>query len=153
MIEAHDVRRAESGGVKKDLVRHAILEGQGGSAEGYGSIPFHRTEWTAQRIVAMFAIDIGQVESYGLPDSATSLLLAIARWEVATLLDGGLRLRTACDLEVAEQGPITAGDGTELESPDTLAVEIRRLIDECGGSLGTGAPMLVEWDGGGKKKP
>jgi CRISPR-associated protein Csb1 len=146
MVEAHDVKRAESGGVKRDDVRHSIGEGAGGSAEGYGSIPFHRTEWTAQTIVAMFAIDLAQIESYGLPAPAGALLTAIARWEIASLLDAGLRLRTACDLEVVDP------DSVDLARPDDLATEIRSLIGQCGGMLGDGAPIVVEWNGGKKVK-
>ena len=47
-IEAVDVREAYSGGVKRDDVRHGHREGVGGSAEGYGHVPYHRTEYTAR---------------------------------------------------------------------------------------------------------
>lgn len=112
VIEATDVRRAESGGVKFDNVRHRNVEG-GGSSEGYGTVPHHRTEYTAREIVLRYSLDRVQLASYGLSDEATQLLEAIADWQLATLLDGGLRLRTACEFEVVER-PAAVGDPAEL---------------------------------------
>ena len=99
-VEATDVKEAYSGGVKRDEVRHSIVEGAGGAAEGYGSVPYSRTEYTARSIALHVSIDVGQIEAYGLSTNATELLLAIARWEVRSLLDRGLRLRTACEFEI-----------------------------------------------------
>lgn len=142
-VEAIDVKPVVSGGVKRDHVRHGITEGEGGSREGYGSIPFHRTEYVAGEIMASFSIDLGQLRSYGLGEAATALLDAIARWEIRSLLDAGLRLRTACDLmplaEPAER------DGTPLPPAEELHEEIRRLVGECSDLLGDGAPIEVSW--------
>ena len=96
-IEAENVLPAHSGGVKRDAVRHALGDG-GGTAEGYGSVPFHRTEWTAEYITASFSLDRRQIAGYGLGDAASELLEAIALWEIREVLEDGLRLRTACDL-------------------------------------------------------
>ncbi len=98
-IEAYDVREAYSGGVKKDSVRTGASAGKG-SAEGYGMVPFDRTEWTARRIEAHVAIDLDQIASYRLSEAQTAVLEALARYEVAALFTGTLRLRTACDLQV-----------------------------------------------------
>jgi CRISPR-associated protein Csb1 len=100
VIEARDVQRAISGGRKSDRVRHQLGEEGGGTAEGYGSVPFHRTEWTAKTIVASFVVDAELLRSYGLPQPLTELLQALALWEIRRFLAGGLRLRTACDLEI-----------------------------------------------------
>lgn len=148
-VEATMTERAESGGVKRDHVRHAIVEGAGGSSEGYGTIPFHRTEWTAGEITAFFTIDVGQITSYGLGAAATELLVAIAQWEIRSLLDAGLRLRTACDLAPISD-VIADRDGVELSSADGLAQRIRELIPKCGELLGDG-PIEVVWNGGLKK--
>lgn len=144
-IDAIDVRRAESGGVKRDQVRHQISD-TGGSSEGYGSIPFHRTEWTAREIVATFVLDRVQLRSYGLSDDATALLDAIARWEVATLLASPLRLRTACDLEA------TGEVGDALGTIDDLASEIRSGINACRELLGTSEPLEVIWEAKSRAK-
>lgn len=150
-IEAIDVRAANSGGVKRDKVRHQIGEESSGAAEGYGSIPYHRTEYTAGRITASFCIDRAQISSYGLGETATALLEAIARWEIRGLLDGGLRLRTACDLEATEDDVRDRG-GTPLPPIADLEADIRRLVPDCTDLLGDGAPIEVVWGGGKKPK-
>lgn len=141
-IEALGVQAAHSGGVKRDHVRHGISD-TGGSAEGYGTIPFHRTEWTARRITASFNVDLVQMRSYGLGDDATDLLQAIARWEIAALLEHPLRLRTACDLERVDD--IVDRAGTSLPSLDTLSEEVRQGIGACSDLIGSGEPLVVQW--------
>lgn len=144
-IEAIDVRPAEYGGVKKDDVTHKNTEGQG-SGEGYGSIPFHRTMWTARDIVASFVLDLDQLRSYALSEDATRLLEVLALWEVRTLLDGGLRLRTMCDLAPLDDTI------TGLPAASTLSDELQTLATELAPQLGNGAPMTVIWGGAAKKK-
>lgn len=149
-IEAFDVEPAVSGGVKRDVVRHSIAEGSAGSSEGYGSIPFHRTEYTAGRILASFCVDEAQIASYGIGPAGGDLLIALAQWEIRGLLDGGLRLRTACDLAPAD-GSVRDRDGRELPPFDELTAQVRSGIAACADLLGGGEPITVVW-GGGKKK-
>lgn len=149
-IEAIEVRPAHLGGVKRDHVRHGISD-TGGSAEGYGTIPYHRTEWSARTIKASFNIDLAQIRSYGLDQEAADLLMAIARWEVATLLDQPLRLRTACDLE-RDSNELLDRSGQPLASIDSLAGEIRSGISACSGLLGEGSPIVVKWRAAKKPK-
>ncbi|MBI2704374.1 MAG: type I-U CRISPR-associated protein Cas7 [Actinobacteria bacterium] len=150
VIEAHDVRRADSGGVKKDHVRHSLSDVEGGTAEGYGTVPFHRTEWTAAEIVASFSVDRAQIRSYGLGDPATELLEAISLWEIRTLLDGVLRLRTACDLgPLADSFSDQAGE--PLPDAASLEADIRRLIPETADLVGDGQAIEVRWAGGKKR--
>ncbi len=148
-IEASGVLRADSGGVKKDAVRHSIGEDSGGSSEGYGTVPFARTEWSAREIVASFNIDRKQIKSYGLGTTATSLLENIALWEIRTLLDEGLRLRTACDLAVIGD-EIADRSGLVVATADELADRIRQGISDVGELLGDRAAIDVVWDGGKK---
>lgn len=149
-VEALDIRRAVSGGVKRDDVRHSLGGGDGGgTAEGYGFVPFHRTEYTAGRLVASFAIDLGQFAAYGLGDPAAELLATVARWEIRSFLDRGLRLRTACDLAPVEE-TIVDREGSELPSEADLSAGISRLVKECRELLGDGAPLEVQWGGAGK---
>lgn len=146
VIEAHDVQRAVSGGRKSDRVRHQLdKDGEGGTAEGYGSVPFSRTEWTAKRIVASFVIDIELLRSYGLPQAATAALETLALWEIRNLLDNGLRLRTACDLELAS--PVSARRGPELPAVHELTDALRDLITKSDGVFGDGEAITVEWSG------
>lgn len=143
-VEAEDVRPADSGGVKRDHVRHSLDDAKGGTSEGYGTVPFARREFTAARLTASFTLDRAQLHSYGLGDAATDLLEAIALWEVRSLLDGQLRLRTACDLM-----PV---DEVDLPAVDELSQRIADGVALCQGALGAGAPLDVVWDGGGKRK-
>lgn len=144
VIEAHDVQRLDSGGRKSDRVRHQIEDKtSGGSSEGYGSVPFHRTEWTAKKIVASFVVDMELLRSYGLPDPVTEALETLAQWEIRHLLSGGLRLRTACDLELVDD--VTARRGDALPELDVLTRRLRKLIPAGSGVFGDGEPVTVEW--------
>jgi CRISPR-associated protein Csb1 len=146
VIEAHDVERAVSGGRKSDRVRHQLdKNGEGGTAEGYGFVPFSRTEWTAKRIIASFAVDIELLHSYGLPECAAEALKTLALWEIRHLLDGGLRLRTACDLDLVS--PIIARRGPELPAADELTDRLRDLIAKSDGAFGDGQAITVRWSG------
>jgi CRISPR-associated protein Csb1 len=126
-IEAAGVLPAVSGGVKRDVV---INEAKGGAtAEGYGTVPHHRVEYTAQKITAYFTVDHAQFRSYGLSEPATALLEALADFEIATLLDRGLRLRTRCDLVVRE---------VRGERPDAneAARRVAKFAADCADELG-----------------
>jgi CRISPR-associated protein Csb1 len=126
-IEASGIRPAVSGGVKRDVV---INEAKGGAtAEGYGTVPHHRVEYTAERITAYFTVDHAQFRSYGLSEPATALLEALADFEIGTLLDSGLRLRTRCDLVVRE---------VRGERPDATeaAQRIAKFAADCADELG-----------------
>lgn len=139
-IEASGVKPAVSGGVKKDVV---INEAEpGATAKGYGSVPHHRVEYTADSITAYFIIDHAQFRSYGLPEPATALLEAIADFEIASLLDSGMRLRTRCDLIVRD---ILKG-----ERPDAgeAATRIAKYAADAADDLG---PVTeVTWSGSGR---
>jgi CRISPR-associated protein Csb1 len=126
-IEAYDVRPVVSGGVKRDVVINEAKEGA--TAEGYGTVPHHRVEYTAKQITAYFSIDHAQLRSYGLPEPGTALLEALIDFEIGSLLDGGLRLRTACDLEVISV------DGARPETNEA-AQRVAKLAAECGELLG-----------------
>lgn len=135
-IEACQVIPAVSGGVKRDSVNNEAKEGA--TSEGYGMVPFHRVEYTAATITAYFTIDHEQFRSYGLSEPATALLEALAEFEIGSLLDRGLRLRTACDLAVREVR------GSRPDAKDA-AVRIARLAGECAGELG--GITTVTWAG------
>lgn len=154
-VEADDVREAASGGVKRDHVRHSLgdsEDGSGGTSEGYGTIPYHRTEWTARRIVASFVLDLDQIRAYGLPDPATALLAAIARWEMRSLLDAGLRLRTACDLAPLDPAIIDRS-GTPLPTRDELDDQVRALTAECADLFDHTGPLDARWPAPKTKQP
>lgn len=126
-IEASGVKPAISGGVKRDVV---VNEAKGNAtAEGYGTVPHHRVEYTADTITAYFTVDHAQFRSYGLSEPATALLEALADFEIATLLDRGMRLRTRCDLVVHE---------VRGERPDAAeaAARVAKFAADCRDELG-----------------
>ncbi len=140
-VEAYDVIPAVSGGVKRDSVSNEGKEGA--TTEGYGMVPYHRVEYTAKAITAYFSIDHQQFRSYGLSESATALLEALAEYEIGTLLEGGLRLRTACDLGVqAVRG--------EQPNAAEAAARIAKLAVECAAELGSVTTVI--WSGRDKGK-
>ena len=94
-IEAEDAQIAASGGVKNDAVNPS-----GDTSKGFGNVPFARDEWTSKKIVAYFNLDLRQIRSFDLGQEAEHLLVAIALFKIQAFLDVGLRLRTACDLEL-----------------------------------------------------
>jgi CRISPR-associated protein Csb1 len=126
-VEAYQAIPAVSGGVKRDVVINEAKEGL--TARGYGTVPHHRVEYTAATIIAFFTVDHAQLRSYGLSEPATALLEALADFEIATLLDGGLRLRTACDLRVLE---------VRGQRPDAAeaAARVAKLAADCSDELG-----------------
>jgi CRISPR-associated protein Csb1 len=79
------------------------------------------------------------------------LIADIARWQIRTLLDGGLRLRTACDLEPIED-TFQDRSGDLLPDSGTLADRIRAGIDECRDLVDSGGPIEVIWSGGKARK-
>lgn len=126
-IEASGVQPAVSGGVKRDSV---FNEGKGFTDRGYGSIPHHRVEYTAKEIIAYFAVDHAQFRSYGLSEPATALLQAVADFEIGTLLNRGLRLRTRCDLvpDVVKRG--------EIPDAAEAARRVAKFAADCAEELG-----------------
>jgi CRISPR-associated protein Csb1 len=120
-IEASGARVAASGGVKNDHVNPS-----GVTKEGFGNVPFARDEFTAKPIDCYVNLDLGQIRGYGLGAKAEKLLVLLALHRVRRLLDGDLRLRTACDLEPVDRASIVATRPTGFQLP-TLADLEREL--------------------------
>lgn len=142
-IEADGVRTAPSGGVKNDHVNPS-----GESKDGFGNVPFARDEFTAEKITLYVNLDLAQIRGYGLdakekeeggkkvveiPERIENrpierMLVLLALWKLRALLDGGLRLRTACDLRVVKRD-INASDSTfTLPSLKDLSTELKTAI-------------------------
>lgn len=131
-IEAKGVHPAESGGTKVDRVDPSgkKFSGGKGAEKGFGNVPFHRTEFTAESTTAFFNLDSRQLLSYGLPEEAEELLLALALWKIEMFLKEGLRLRTACDF--ALQGEeVKEPSGYKLPEIEDLESAIRDSIEAC----------------------
>jgi CRISPR-associated protein Csb1 len=125
-IEADGARVAPSGGVKNDHVNPS-----GETKSGFGNVPFARDEFTADCIVLYVNFDLAQLRGYGLGSDVEHLLILLALYKLRALLDGNLRLRTACDLRV-DAATITASapDGYELPSLSALLADLKPAIDK-----------------------
>lgn len=125
-IEASGIKRVQSGGVK---FSHVEPSRKGGD----GNVPYSRTEYVAEKITAYFNIDLVQIRSFNLEESAEKLLIALSIYKMHRCLKNDLRLRTACDLKIS--GSIVAKDesGNNISLPeyDDLEKEIKGLIEEC----------------------
>ncbi len=139
VIEAHDVVPVVSGGLKRDDVQFTSAKGQG-AEEGYGFVPFGRTEYSADEIVLSASLDLAQLRGYGLDPAATQLLVLVALWDLRVLLHGPLRLRTACDLEV-EDIAVRRPDGYALPG----RVELEEAIAATDVAFDEPGERLASW--------
>jgi CRISPR-associated protein Csb1 len=126
-IEAEGVRVAASGGVKNDHVNPS-----GEAKDGFGNVPYQRDEFTADSITAFFNLDLAEIRAFGLGEAGERLLVLLALFKIRALLDGNLRLRTACDLEVVGELRIKRPDGFALPSLVELAAALPEAIQACG---------------------
>lgn len=137
-IEAEKVTQVPSGGVKFDR-----LDAKGSSKDGKGHVPFHRVEYTAEKITAYFNFDLHQLRSFGLGETAENFLQTLALYKIRRFLNVDLRLRTACDLEV-ESVRGTRPDGFELPTEPALAAELKVMIKKLAESGEFAQPPVLE---------
>ena len=128
-IEATNVQVAASGGAKVDRVQPATGENTpyGKAKDGYGNVPFHREEFCGQ-ITAYFILDLALLRGFGLGKNAETLLTALSLFKIRRFLRDGLRLRTACDLEVDGELEIKRPDGFGLPYLGEIEAAIPDLI-------------------------
>jgi CRISPR-associated protein Csb1 len=131
-IEASGATVAASGGVKNDSVNPS-----GDTSLGFGNVPFARDEYVAERIDCHINLDLAQIRGYGLDPKVQKLLILLALYRVRKLLDGDLRLRTACDLEPLDRDNIlaTRPAGFKLPSLADLESAVKKAIAECKGLM------------------
>ena len=107
-IEADDVKIAASGGVKNDRIDPDKSMGLPAAGKGVetkgddgrqGNVPFHREEFCGH-IIAFFNLDLALIRGFGLGEDVEKLLIALSLFKIQQFLHDGLRLRTACDLEI-----------------------------------------------------
>lgn len=127
-IEASGVSVAASGGVKNDHVNPS-----GDTKSGFGNVPFARDEFVAEEISCYINLDLAQIRGYGLDQKVQDLLVLLALHRVRKLLDGDLRLRTACDLEPEDGAHLVATrpTGYRLPSQPELDEAVKIAIQNC----------------------
>jgi CRISPR-associated protein Csb1 len=145
-VEARGVRVAESGGLKVDRV-----DPSGDTKQGFGHVPFHRTEFTAEHLTAYFNLDLALLRGYGLGEDATQLLIALALFKIRRFLATGLRLRTACDLDLVGALAATRPEGFEIPGEHALLAECTARIAACKALFATPAVTTVTYVAGEKK--
>jgi CRISPR-associated protein Csb1 len=123
-IEAEDVAIAASGGVKNDRIdptgtmklpdplKGVDTKGDDGRQ---GNVPFPREEFTGKMTV-FFNLDLALIRGFGLGEAVENLLITLALFKIQKFLRDGLRLRTACDLEIKE------GSKLEVQRPKEFAM-------------------------------
>ena len=119
-IEAAGADVAASGGVKFNRVDPSLKEGA-------GNVPYARDEWVAARITAYFNLDLRQIRAFGLGADVEQLLIAFALFKIRAFLVEGLRLRSACDLDL-KGVTVTRPAGFELPQRADLEAELPTLI-------------------------
>jgi CRISPR-associated protein Csb1 len=141
-IEASSVTIAPSGGVKMDNVNPS-----GDTRKGFGHVPFHRDEFCG-RITAYFNLDLAQIRGYGLGDPASQLLMSVALYKIRLFLEEGLRLRTACDLEVSGDGAIrvTRPENFTLPNRAEIEADLPGLITAASSKFASPAVTKVKYE-------
>lgn len=138
-IEAYNVEVVSSGGVKNDRVNP-----QADAKKGGGNIPYHREEYTSEKITAYFSLDLAQIRGYRLGIDLENLLIAIALYKIQRFLDQGLRLRTACDLE-ATITEVKRPSGYKLPSSTDLAKALPSLVKAAASAFANPPITVVQY--------
>jgi len=126
-IEATEVTTVTSGGVKNDRVRASKGDEGQTAKEGFGNVPFHREEFTGN-ITAFFNLDLALIRGFGLGANVESLFIAISLFKIQRFLRDGLRLRTACDLDLDGDLIVQRPAGFTIPSLDELEKMLPGLI-------------------------
>ena len=144
-IEAKNIEVVRQGGVKNDRVdATGKADDKGGAAEGFGNVPYYREEYAAESITAYFSLDLAQIRSYRLGGDVENLLIAIALYKIQVFLDRGLRLRTACDLEMVK---LTVQKPKDYKLPTIAELEkaLPGLVKAASGAFADPAVTVVEY--------
>ena len=139
-IEADRVKVAPSGGVKFNRMDPTLKQGE-------GNVPFARDEWVAEKITAYFNLDLRQIHAFGLEESPERLLILLAIFKIQKFLAVGLRLRTACDLDL-NRIKVTRPAGFCLPDLKEIELELEDLIETIGskGHFGKNRVLTVRYE-------
>jgi len=131
-IEAEDIREAASGGVKNNPIDpQGKIRSINETGNVYSNVPYHRMEFTAKKMTAYFNLDLSLLTGYGLEPEAQELLIALALYKIRRLLNGQMRLRTACDLMQKGSEKVVAPAGFKLPSEEDLLKAVKTGISAC----------------------
>ena len=139
-IEAENISVAASGGVKNDAVNPS-----GDTAKGFGNVPFHREEFTGT-ITAFFNLDLALIRGFGLGEAVERMLVALSLLKIRRFLRDGLRLRTACDLEVVGGLVLQRPAGFEVPSIEELERAMPQWIKDASAGFASPAVTTVKFE-------
>lgn len=155
-IEASNAQLASSGGVKVDRVQPGTTGKStpyGKADDGYGNVIYPRDNEFTGNITAYFIVDLALLRGFGLGDDEFKALVALSLWKIRRFLETGLRLRTACDLELESELVVTRPKGTGWAIPSTeeLTATLKHLIPALKSKLGP-SPLEVKYSAAVAKK-
>ncbi|EFI34116.1 CRISPR-associated protein GSU0053 [Desulfonatronospira thiodismutans ASO3-1] len=133
-IEAIDAKEVVYGGVKNNPIDPTgKIRAAEHDKDVYGNVPYQRVEYTASNIKAFFNFDLGMIRSYELGDEAENLLIGLGLYKIRSFLEGGLRLRTACDLELKDGNALMVKEPEGFTVPGSaeLKKSVQNQITEC----------------------
>jgi len=136
-IEAAQVNTAASGGVKNDA-----LNPSGEASKGFGNVPFHREEFTGN-ITAYFVLDLALIRGFGLGEDVVNLLIALSLFKIRRFLNEGLRLRTACDLELVGDLAVKKPAGYQVPSLEEIEKSLPSLIKAVADAKAFADPVVT----------
>lgn len=132
-IEAINAREVVYGGVKNNPIDPTgKIRAAEYDKDVYGNVPYQRMEYTASEIKAFFNFDLSMIRAYELGDEAENLLIGLGLFKIRSFLDGGLRLRTACDLKL-KNGNLAIQEPKEVGLPsiNALLESLQENIRAC----------------------
>jgi CRISPR-associated protein Csb1 len=131
-IEAKGVREVVSGGTKSNPIDPTgKLRAKNFDKDVYGNVPYQRVEFSAESITAYFNLDLGLLRSYALGQEAFELLVLLTLYKTRAFLDGGTRLRTACDLKTKGSIVVTEPEGFVVPEEQALIGGLTERILSC----------------------
>lgn len=146
-IEAQNAHLAASGGVKVDRIQPESTgktTPYGKAKDGYGNVPYPREEFTGT-INAFFVLDLALLRGFGFSVTAVEFLTSLSALKVRRFLDHGLRLRTACDLELEDVTIIRPKETTWLlPGSDDLESDANSLLLKMKSEFGP-SPLSVTY--------
>jgi len=130
-IEAQGVKEVVSGGVKNNPIDPTgKLRAKDYDKDVYSNVPYHRVEFTAEKITAYFNLDISLLRSYNLEEPAFQLLVSLALFKIQKFLNGGLRLRTACDFSIMGEPRVTSPENFSIPNESDLLHFVKEHIKQ-----------------------
>jgi CRISPR-associated protein Csb1 len=133
-IEASAPNQANSGGVYR------------GEVTAKDNIPYPRQEFTSSSITASFILHLSTLKGYGLDESKNRFLQAWALYKIDRFLHQYLRLRTACEFDVADLKVTLDGKSKDLGGGDGKWPSSSDILEAFTGARNTCFPRQTEGD-------